>query len=206
MHTCIRKHICLQSCKQKCIQKCVHTCMHSDIQIHIHTYTRACIHTCMHTYMHTWNSEMHANMHTTMHTSIYTSIYTYIHTTTLQLLTDISHDEIRVFSSDLQDSNEISSGLDVVGAFKLYDMVLLESASASLAMPSVGVVIQLEKDLLQVFLYVVYGCVYGVCRFTARVLLYLMHSLCTCAYRIQTLFTNVLGAMGWLWSVGSIKL
>jgi transcription elongation factor SPT5 len=38
----------------------------------------------------------------------------------------------------------------VVGAFKLNDLVLLESASTSLAMPSVGVVIQLEKDLLQV--------------------------------------------------------
>jgi hypothetical protein len=50
----------------------------------------------------------------------------------------------------LQDSNEISSGLDVVGAFKLYDMVLLESGASSLSMPSVGVVIQLEKDMLQV--------------------------------------------------------
>ena len=38
----------------------------------------------------------------------------------------------------------------MVGAFKLYDLVLLESASTSLAMPSVGVVIQLEKDMLQV--------------------------------------------------------
>ena len=68
----------------------------------------------------------------------------------IQLLTDISHEEIRVFSSDVQDSNEISSGLDVVGAFKLYDMVLLESASSSLSMPSVGVVIQLEKEQLKV--------------------------------------------------------
>lgn len=44
----------------------------------------------------------------------------------------------------------VAQGLDVVGAFKLNDLVLLESASTSLAMPSVGVVIQLEKDLLQV--------------------------------------------------------
>ena len=38
----------------------------------------------------------------------------------------------------------------MVGAFKLYDMVLLEAASTSLTMPSVGVVIQLEKDSLKV--------------------------------------------------------
>ena len=68
----------------------------------------------------------------------------------IQILTDISHEEIRVFSSDVQDSNEISSGLDVVGAFKLHDLVLLESAAASLTMPSVGVVIQLQKDMLSV--------------------------------------------------------
>lgn len=33
----------------------------------------------------------------------------------IYLLTDITNDEIRVFSADLQETNEVSSGLDVVG-------------------------------------------------------------------------------------------
>lgn len=68
----------------------------------------------------------------------------------IYLLTDITNDEIRVFSADLQETNEVSSGLDVVGQFRLYDLVLLESAGVSMTMPSVGVIIKLERDALQI--------------------------------------------------------
>ena len=51
-----------------------------------------------------------------------------------------------------QDTTEVSTGLDVVGQFQLHDLILLEAATASLAMPSVGVVIKLEKDALQVYM------------------------------------------------------
>eukprot|EP00290_Baffinella_frigidus_P051885 CAMPEP_0180384472 /NCGR_PEP_ID=MMETSP0989-20121125/28552_1 /TAXON_ID=697907 /ORGANISM="non described non described, Strain CCMP2293" /LENGTH=714 /DNA_ID=CAMNT_0022384927 /DNA_START=139 /DNA_END=2280 /DNA_ORIENTATION=- len=68
----------------------------------------------------------------------------------ITVLTDVNHEEVRVFSADLQDTTEVSTGLDVVGQFQLHDLILLEAATASLAMPSVGVVIKLEKDALQV--------------------------------------------------------
>lgn len=68
----------------------------------------------------------------------------------ITLLTDVNHEEIRVFSSDLQDTNEVSTGMDVVGNFQLYDLVMLEQAASSLTMPSVGVIIKLETDSLQV--------------------------------------------------------
>lgn len=37
-----------------------------------------------------------------------------------------------------------------MGQFRLYDLVLLESAGVSMTMPSVGVIIKLEKDALQI--------------------------------------------------------
>ena len=68
----------------------------------------------------------------------------------ITILTDINHEEVQVFSSDVQDTNEVSTGLDVVGQFRLHDLILLQAATASLAMPSVGVIIRLEKNALQV--------------------------------------------------------
>jgi transcription elongation factor SPT5 len=68
----------------------------------------------------------------------------------ITILTDINYEEVQVFSSDVQETNEVSTGLDVVGQFKLHDLILLQSAAASAAMPSVGVIIKLEKNVLQV--------------------------------------------------------
>jgi transcription elongation factor SPT5 len=62
----------------------------------------------------------------------------------ITLLSDTTREDIDVFSSNIVESSEITSGITKLGDYELHDLVALDQST-------VGVIVRVEKDGFQVY-------------------------------------------------------